>query len=102
MLKPVLQIQPELEGSGSLLGYHSVHQILRSTAIATDRESVKICMEVLDPAGVSPRKQHKLARRSYCNKGSNYLWCIDGNDKLKPFGSGFMEQLMDLVEKSCG
>ena len=44
-------------------------------------------MEVLDPAGVSPRKQHKLARRSYCNKGSNYLWCIDGNDKLKPFGS---------------
>ena len=44
-------------------------------------------MEVLDPAGVSPRKQHKLARRSYCNKGSNYLWCINGNDKLKPFGS---------------
>ena len=76
----------ELEGSGSLLGYRSVHQRLRSRGIVTDRESVRICMKVLDPAGVSLRKQHKLARRSYCNKGPNYLWHIDGNDKRKPFG----------------
>ena len=76
----------ELEGSGSLLGYSSVHQRLRSRGIVTDRESVRICMKILDPAGVSLRKQHKLARRSYCNKGPNYLWHIDGNDKLKPFG----------------
>ena len=76
----------ELEGSGSLLGYRSVHQRLKSRGIVTDRESVRICMKVLEPAGVSLRKQHKLARRSYCNKGPNYLWHIDGNDKLKPFG----------------
>ena len=76
----------ELEGSGSLLGYRSVHQRLRSRGIVTDRESVRICIKVLDPAGVSLRKQHKLARRSYCNKGPNYLWHIDGNDQLKPFG----------------
>ena len=30
----------ELEGSGSLLGYRSVHQRLRSRGIVTDRESV--------------------------------------------------------------
>ena len=63
----------ELEGSGSLLGYRSVHQRLRSRGIVTDRESVRICMKVLDPAGVSLRKQYKLAKRSYCNKGPNYL-----------------------------
>ena len=68
-----------------MLGYCSVHQRLRSRGIITDRESVRICMKVLYPAGVSLRKQHKLARRSYCNKGPNYLWHIDGNDKLKPF-----------------
>ena len=79
-------ILTKLEGSGSLLDYRSFHQRLRSRGIVTDRESVRICMKVLDPAGVSLRKQHKLARRSYCNKGPNYLWHIDGNDKLKPFG----------------
>ena len=83
----------EVEGSGSLLGYFSVHQRPRSTDIVTDRESVRICMKVLDPAGVS---QHKLARRSYCNKGPNYLWHIDEND------NAIMEELMDLVETSCG
>ena len=95
----------ELEGSGSLLGYSSVHQRLRSRGIVTDRESVRICMKVLDPAGVSLRKQHKLARRSYCNKGPNYLWHIDGmmeTINLSPLVCAFMEQLMDLVEKSCG
>ena len=40
----------ELEGSGSLLGYRSVHQRLRSRGIVTDRESVRIFMKVLDPA----------------------------------------------------
>ena len=68
-----------------MFGYCSVDQRLRSKNTITDRESVKICVKVLDPAGVSLRKQHKLARRSYCNKGPNYLWHIDGNDKLKPF-----------------
>ena len=82
----VSAVLTKLEGSGSLLGYCSVHQRLRSRGIVTDRESVRIRMKVLDPAGVSLRKQHKLARRSYCNKGPNYLWHIDGNDKLKPFG----------------
>ena len=63
----------ELEGSGSLRGYRSVHQRLRSRGIVTDRESVRICMKVLDPAGVSLRKQYKLGKRSYCNKGPNCL-----------------------------
>ena len=94
----------ELKGSGLLLGYRSVHQRLRSRGIVTDRESVRICMKVLDPAGVSLRKQHKLVRRSYYNKGPNYLWHIDGNDKLKPFGlcihgaiDGFSRKVLWLI-----
>ena len=63
----------ELEGSGSLLGHRTVPQRLRPRGIVTDKESVRICMRALDPAGVSLRKQHKLARPSYCNKGPNYL-----------------------------
>ena len=64
----------KLEGSGLLLGYRSVYQTLRSRGIVADRESVRICMKVLDPAGVSLSEQHKLVTRSYYIKGPNYLW----------------------------
>ena len=41
----------ELEGSGSLLGYSSFHQRLRSRGIVTDRESVRIRMKIIRPCG---------------------------------------------------
>ena len=47
----------ERERIGSLLGYRVVHQKLRSRGIVTDKESARTCMKVLDPLGVSPRKQ---------------------------------------------
>ncbi len=46
------------------------------------REALKI----LDPGGVEARSRHCLKRRKYTNKGPNYIWHIDGYDKLKPFG----------------
>ena len=30
--------------------------------------------------------KHRLQRRQYKTKGPNYIWHIDGYDKLKPFG----------------
>ena len=31
-------------------------------------------------------KRHQLQRRKYYSKGPNYVWHLDGYDKLKPFG----------------
>ncbi|XP_062517795.1 uncharacterized protein LOC134193026 [Corticium candelabrum] len=41
---------------------------------------------VTDPNGVQERRGRKLKRRVYRNKGPNYLWHMDGYDKLKPYG----------------
>ena len=43
-------------------------------------------MKIFDPEGVKHRLRHRLRRRVYRSKGPNYLWHIDGYDKLKPFG----------------
>jgi hypothetical protein len=43
-------------------------------------------MKEIDPEGVSLRKAHRLNRRRYCAKGPNYIWHVDGYDKLKQFG----------------
>jgi hypothetical protein len=39
----------------------------------------------LDPEGTHLRRTHRLKRRVYCAKGPNYIWHLDGYDKLKPF-----------------
>ena len=36
--------------------------------------------------GIASRRRHRLVRRVYMNLGPNYLWHIDGYDKLKPYG----------------
>eukprot|EP00731_Ephydatia_muelleri_P020158 Em0012g983a len=43
-------------------------------------------LAIADPNGTAQRKQHKLQRRIYQNKGPNWCWHMDGYDKLKPFG----------------
>ena len=52
----------------------------------TDRETVRLTIKALDPEGVSMRKAHKLVRRKYFARGPNFLWHVDGYDKLKPYG----------------
>lgn len=69
-----------------MFGYRLMHQKLRSIGITVDRETVRLGLKYLDPEGVESRKSHRLRRRKYVNKGPNYLWHIDGYDKLKPFG----------------
>ena len=38
------------------------------------------------PQKHNPLYYYRLRRRVYRSKGLNYLWHIDGYDKLKPFG----------------
>ena len=80
-------IESELQGSGRLLGYRLMHKrIGLSHSLVVDRETVRAVMKALDPEGVERRSQHRLVRRNYHAKGPNFIWHIDGYDKLKPFG----------------
>ena len=80
-------VEEELRGSGSLLGYRAMRQrLINQHRLVTTREVVRHVLRVFDPEGVEHRSQHRLRRRIYRCKGPNYLWYIDGYDKLKPFG----------------
>ncbi|XP_060555726.1 uncharacterized protein LOC132716460 [Ruditapes philippinarum] len=50
------------------------------------RHDVMRLMREIDPEGVRLRKAHRLIRRKYCAQGPNYIWHVDGYDKLKQFG----------------
>ena len=80
-------IQQQLEGSGSCLGYRQMHQKLRlEHGLNTNRETVRIALKHLDKEGVEQRSRRRLRRRQYYAKGPNFIWHIDGYDKLKPYG----------------
>ena len=80
-------VEKELMHSGSSLGYRQMHQrITLDHGKVVDRETIRRILQVLDPEGVSQRARHKLRRRKCIPKGPNYIWHIDGYDKLKPFG----------------
>ena len=70
-----------------MIGYRSVHQRLTgSYQLVVTRNLVRQVLKVLDPEGVLLSSRHRLRRRQYISKGPNYMWHIDGGDKLKPFG----------------
>ena len=79
-------VQEELRGSGSGIGYRRVWAHLRSRGIISRREDIRKIILNLDPLGVDLRRRRRLRRRRYSNPGPNYVWHLDGHDKLKPFG----------------
>ena len=56
------------------------------TDIFVKRARVMRFLKELDPEGVESRKKKRLRRRLYHAKGPNFVWYIDGHDKLKPYG----------------
>ena len=78
-------IQTELASSSSSFGYRMMHQKLRQKKLVVDRETVRIAMRSLDPEGVTATR-HRLYRRVYNARGPDYVWHIDGYDKIKPYG----------------
>lgn len=54
--------------------------------LITDRETVRLLLRLMDGGGVDLRARHRLRRRVYVSRGPNYVWHIDGYDKLKPYG----------------
>ena len=79
-------IQKEMLGSGENFGYRTMHQKLRMKGVVTNRETVRLIIKTLDPLGVGLKKSHKLKRCMYTSRGPNFLWHVDGYDKLKSFG----------------
>ena len=63
-----------------------MHQALISQGIHCRREDVRKIVKELDSEGVELRRKKRLHRRKYVTKGPNYVWHIEGHDKLKPFG----------------
>jgi hypothetical protein len=83
----VSAIESELKGSGSSIGYRLMHQrLIIDYALNVDRETVRLVLRTLDPEGVDLRSKKRLKRREYYAKGPDFIWHIDGYDKLKPFG----------------
>lgn len=81
-------ILQEFETScGTFLGYRQLTQRLRQKyGLNVKRDSVMRYMRIVDPDGVDRRKRRRLKRRRYVTPGPNFLWHIDGWDKLAPFG----------------
>ena len=101
------RIMYEIAGSGRDLGYRSMQARLRLSGINVDRESVRIILAALDPEGVASRRHRRLRRREYVTKGPNYLYHVDGWDKLKRYGlcvhgciDGFSRRILWLKASS--
>lgn len=79
-------IQSELQGSGRLHGYRMMHLKCLAHGLSVRKEDVRLILRELDPEGVGIRLTRRLVRRSYSAPGPNFIWHVDGYDKLKPFG----------------
>lgn len=79
-----------------------MHDIIRYVYGTSIRDTVMKLLRQIDPEGVDQRKGKRLKRRLYhckvtccyktkkkllfCVQGPNYIWHLDGYDKLTPFG----------------
>ena len=80
------RIRQELDGPGNSSGYRSITHTLKLEGMQVPRETVRLLVKELDPEGVNLRKSGNLRRRIYHSPGPNYVWHVDGYDKLKPYG----------------
>ena len=100
-------IEQELSGGACHLGYSPT--VLYAPEIASLHRmpwlptAMENGLKYLDPNGVLSHQRRRLERRDYNGKVSNYLWHIDGWDKLKQYGfcihgciDGFSRRIMWL------
>ena len=79
-------IGEDLYGSGSILGYSRLWLHLNTSGVLVRRKDVRLALLELDPQNVDKRRRRRLQRREYHGPGPNFVWYIDGHDKLKPYG----------------
>jgi hypothetical protein len=79
-------LMTEIRGSGMLHGYRMMHARCIQNNVRVKKEDVRLILREIDPEGVETRIGRRLRRRSYFASGPNFVWHLDGYDKLKPFG----------------
>ena len=79
-------VQKELDGPGSLLGYRAMHLKLRQKyELKVPRHMVHNIMYELAPDQLeqrTPGQKAKKKREHFTSKGSNWVFSLDGHDKL--------------------
>jgi hypothetical protein len=78
--------QQQLQESGQFLGYRALWKRLQSNKIHLSQKKTLQMFRLMDGEGVAQRKRKCIRRRDYINPGPNFVWHIDGYDKLKPYG----------------
>jgi len=74
----------ELKGNGSIVGYRTIWQkLVVEQKLTVSKELVWNVPRIMDPEGVERCSRHRLQRREYHAKGPNFIWHLDGYDKLK-------------------
>ena len=86
LLNAIREIEQQLQTSGRSIGYRAMWHRLRSKGIKVPRDKVRIALLHMDPIGVRERGMRRLKRRNYVNPGPDFVWHVDGYDKLKPYG----------------
>ena len=84
LLDIVAFIQHELESSSSCTGYRAMHQRCIKNGLMVSRVIVAQIMKHHDPI-VNSRRRGTLRRRFFYSRGPNWVWYLDGYDKLKPY-----------------
>ena len=79
-------VQKKLDASGANLGYRRIWASLQGQKILVRKEDVRKAILELNAEEVQQRNRRKLVRRKNCNPGPNYVWHIDGHNKVKSFG----------------
>ncbi|XP_061170558.1 uncharacterized protein LOC133179892 [Saccostrea echinata] len=97
------KIKDMLQSSPPTVGYRHMTDKLRHLNIPVRRDKVMEIMRRIDPLGVDFRRRRRIKRKIYYSQGPNYIWHVDGYDKLKPFGfpihgciDGFSRRIMWL------
>ncbi len=89
---------------GRFGGYRSMWRVLlQKYRLQVQRNVVMEILHQVDSVSVESRRCRRLRRRTYESLGPNYIWHIDGYDKLRPYGflisgciDGFSRRLLWL------
>ena len=67
-------------------GYRWMQYKCLQNGLVVPRDDVAALMQLLDPDGIALRVRKRLKRRKYFSQGTDFVWHIDGYDKLKRYG----------------
>ncbi len=83
ILEVTFFIEKQLRECGKLHGYLWMHNMCTRSGLVVSQETVRLLLHILDKDGVDIRRARRLRRRRYASRGPNWVWHIDGYDKLK-------------------